>query len=426
MSVRSELTPSSAVPLAYYALAHLGLAAALAVFVVDPALPGTSFYHPRMVALVHLLTIPWLTGSILGSFYIVGPLVLRAAMPVGKGDWIAFSSFAAGAVGMVGHFWIGTYDGMAWSAGMVTGAVAWVAVRAWRGLPGSPARWPVTLHVALAFANFLAAATLGILIGVDRSRGFLGISPLAAMFAHLHLAAVGWVAMMVVGLSYRLIPMILPAAMPTGRSLAASAVLIEAGVVTLAATLLSGGTIVWPGALLIVGGFACFVAQIRIAVARRMPRPPALPARDWSTWQTHAAFVWLLVAAALGVSLAAGVGDERRLTIMWLYGVAGLVGFLAQIVTGMQGRLVPLYAWYRAFAASGSPLERGANSLPQAAFARPIFLLWTAGVPLLAWGLSTQHLFAIRLAASLLLAGVIAGGVYMRHMMARSRLPKSG
>ena len=58
-----------------------------------PALPGGSFYHPRMVAIVHLLTVPWLTGSILGSFYIVGPLVLRIPMPAGKGDWPAFGSF---------------------------------------------------------------------------------------------------------------------------------------------------------------------------------------------------------------------------------------------------------------------------------------------------------------------------------------------
>ena len=77
-------TPSSAIPLAYYALAHAGLALALLVLIADPGLPGGSFYHPRMVALVHLLTIPWLTGSILGSFYLVGPLALRIPMPAGK------------------------------------------------------------------------------------------------------------------------------------------------------------------------------------------------------------------------------------------------------------------------------------------------------------------------------------------------------
>lgn len=415
-----ELAPSSAIPLAYYVFAHLGLGAALLVLVLDPSLPGASFYQPRMVALVHLLTIPWLTGSILGSFYIVAPLALRVPLPAGTGDWIAFGSFVVGTTGMIAHFWINTYDGMAWSAGLVFGAITWVAVRAWRGLPGSSAPWPVSLHVALAFVNILSAAVLGMLIGFDRSRGFLGVSPLAVMFAHAHLAAIGWAAMMVVGLSYRLIPMILPAAMPTGRSLAASAILIEAGLAALVFALLARPGVAWAGALLILAGLVSFVAHIRRTAARRLPRPPALPRRDWSTWQAHAAFVWLLVAAGLGTALALGVPDGHRLQVMWIYGTAGLVGFLAQIVTGMQGRVVPFYAWYRAFAAKGEPPERGANALPSAAFAGPIFAFWSLGVPLLAWGLPAGDHLAIRLAALCLLSGVILGGAYLGHMLRRA------
>jgi hypothetical protein len=386
----NKLVPSSAIPLAYYTFAHAAFAAALLALALDPALPGASFYHPRMIALVHLLTLGWLSGSILGSFYIVAPLALRLPMPAGWRDWIAFGSFVLGTIGMVSHFWINTYDGMAWSAGLVTSTFSWVAWRAWRGLPASGAPWPVALHVALAFFNILAAAVLGILIGLNRTRGFLGVSPLATMFAHVHLAAVGWAVMMVVGLSYRLIPMILPAAMPTGAALAISAVLLEGGLAVLVAALILGPSWVLPGAGLIVAGLASFVVLIRRTLQHRMPRPPALPRRDWSTWQTHAAFAWLLVAAALGIALANGVPAGRRLTVMWVYGVAGLVGFLAQIVAGMQGRLVPLYAWYRAFAAKGSPPDRAANALPSAAFAFPLFFTWSLGSPLLAWGLATE------------------------------------
>jgi hypothetical protein len=275
--------------------------------------------------------------------------------------------------------------------------------------------------VLLAFFNMLAAAVLGILIGFDRTRGVLGLSPLGMMLAHAHLAAVGWVVMMVVGLSYRLIPMILPAAMPTGASLALSAILLEGGLVVLVVALLRESSFVWCGALLIVAGLASFVTRIRLMVARRLPRPPALPRRDWSTWQTHAAFVWLLVTAALGLALSVGVPDEHRLTTMWIYGGAGLLGFLAQIVVGMQGRLVPLYAWYRAFASKGAPPDVAANALPHAPFARAIFLLWTAGVPLLTWGLPTENHVAITLGAALLVAGVLTGGAYVAHMLIRAR-----
>jgi hypothetical protein len=417
-----ELAPSSAIPLAYYASAHAGLAAAFLALAADPALPGASFYQPRFVALVHLMTLAWLTGSILGSFYIVGPLALRVPMIAGGRDWIAFGAFVSGVAGMVAHFWINSYEGMAWSAILVFGAIAFVGWRAVRGLPGSMAPWPVAAHVALAFINILAAAVLGMLIGFDRTRGFLGVSPLAMMFAHVHLAAVGWVMMMVIGLSYRLIPMILPAAMPTGASLSASAIAIEAGLSILVIELLRDSRLVWIGALVIVGGVASFVMQIRRTVARRMPRPPALPRRDWSTWQTHAAFFWLIAAAAIGLALSVGVPAERRLTAMWIYGVAGLVGFLGQIVTGMQGRLVPLYAWYRAFGADGQPPARGANALPSASFARPIFLLWTVGVPLLAWGLPSGNTLVIRIAAACLFAGVCAGAAYIAYMVRAARI----
>lgn len=417
-----DLAPSSAVPIAYYAFAHAGLAAALLVLAFDPGLPGTSFYHPRMVALVHLVTLAWLSGSILGSFYIVGPLALRLAMPVGAGDWAAFGSFVLGTAGMVAHFWINTYDGMAWSAGLVVFAIAWVAARAWHGLPGCAAPWPVSLHVALAFVNILAAAALGVLLGLDRSRGFLGVSPLAAMFAHAHLAAVGWVTMMVVGLSYRLIPMMLPAAMPAGRSLALSAILIESGLAVLVVTLLGAPAWVPLGSGLITAGLVSFVVLIRRTLKRRLPRPPALPRRDWSTWQTHVALLWLLIATGLGIALSIGVPAEQRLRLMWVYGVAGLVGFLAQIVVGMQGRLVPLYAWYRAFATRGGTTpERAANALPSPHFARPIFVAWSAGVPGLAWGLAAANRPAITASAVCLLAGICLGAAYMAHMIRAAR-----
>ena len=102
---------------------------------------------------------------------------------------------------------------------------------------------------------------------------------------------------------------------------------------------------------------------------------------------------------------------------MWLYGVAGLMGFLAQMVVGMQGRLVPLYAWYRAYASIGAPPSVAANALPSPAFARWIFLCWACGLPLFAWGLPHADQFAIRFGAALLMIGIVIGGAYIAHLL---------
>lgn len=419
----NPLAPDSALPMAYFAFAHASLALAFGALVVWPALPGGFFYHPKMIAIVHLLTIGWISGSILGSFYLVAPLALGVAMPVRRLDWAAFASFAAGAVGMVSHFWIGTYDGMAWSAGMVLAAIARVGWRASRGLSRSPVPAAVSTHVRLAFVNIMAAGTLGILIGLDRTRGFLGLSPVAATYTHAHLAAVGWAMMMVVGLAYRLIPMMLPSAMPKGRALWASAVLLEGGLVLLTLALFTGWPLVPAAGAWMLAGLVTFVFQIARTAVRRLPRPPALPRPDWSIRQVHLAFLWLVVACVLGYRLSRA-GASPSLTLSWIYGTAGLLGFLAQMIVGMHGRLVPYYAWYRALAAR--PGERppfSVHGLSAPRLARAVFVAWTAGVPLLAWGLSAASTPAIRWAAALLLAGLALHAWHLVYMLYQGRTP---
>lgn len=421
LSDQHRLAPVSAIPLAYFAAAHVAFAGALCVLVIRPDLPSGLFYQPKVIALVHLVTVGWLTGSILGASYIVAPLALGIPMPAGRADWIGFASFAAGVAGMVSHFWIGTYDGMAWSGVLVVAAVATVAARAWRGRRSKLLTPAVRLHLVLAIVNFSVAAGLGMLIGIDRSRGTLGLSSLTAVFAHAHLAAVGWVMMMVMGLSYRLVPMMLPAAMPVGRWPIVSAALVETGLVLLFLSMRQGGELVFAAAVSVSTGIATFIAQIvRISKSRR-PRPPALPRLDWSVWQTRVAIGWLLVAAIVGLALAAPGDGGWRLRAMWVYGVAGLIGFLAQMVAGIQGRIVPMYAWYRAGAAMGEVPAVAANALPSASLAGLVFATWAAGVPLLAAGLSTNDPAIVRVGSIVLLAGLAAGFVHGRVMLRGAR-----
>ncbi|GMV20357.1 MAG: hypothetical protein AB7L71_04445 [Vicinamibacterales bacterium] len=418
--------PTSSLPGWYFGCAHVSLVLACVTLLVQPTLPGPYFFHPRMVAVVHGLTLGWIAGSILGAYYIVAPLALRIALPVGRHDQLAAGGFWLGASGVVSHAWMGRYDGLAWSAALVLWPVALLSWRTVRGWRTSAAPWPVLLHVVLGFLNMLGAGAYGAVIAWDRSVGHLPFSPLQMAMAHAHLAAVGWAVMFVVGLGYRLIPMVLPGAMPTGASLAISAVAIESGLVLVVWGITSPNAGLAWGAGLIVVGLGAFVAQVRRVVRTRLPRPPALPRRDWSTWQTHVALVWMLVAIVCGVSLALGAAGHQAATVQWVYGGAGLLGFLAQIIVGMQGRLVPMYAWYRAWSeAPGPPPAVAANALPRAEGALPVLLTWSAGVPLLLWGLALTRPWAIRSGAAVLVIGVVLNAVYLRGMFTRARRPAS-
>jgi hypothetical protein len=154
------------------------------------------------------------------------------------------------------------------------------------------------------------------------------------------------------------------------------------------------------------------------------PRPPALPRPDWATWQTHTAFVWLLLATALGVLLSAGGEEPWPLALGWTYGTLGLVGFLSQIVVGIQGRLLPLHGWYRAFEAGGmQPPPRSAHTLASPVLAKWIFLTWLAAVPALAAGLAAGITMLTAAGGALLLAGVCLNA-WQLHTVATSAMPE--
>ena len=407
-SGRSPLLPAANLPLLYFAFAHVSFALALAALTIRPDLPAAFFHHPRMIAIVHLVTLGWISASILGAFYIVGPLALGMPLPAGPGDRWACAAYISGVAGMVSHFWIGEYSGMAWSAGFVILALLHVSVRAWMGLRRAPVPWGVKLHVALAFANVLGAGLFGIAVGLNREYGWWAWAPVSAAIAHGHLAAIGWPVMMVVGLSYRLIPMIVPAAMPTGGSIALSAVCLELGMLVLVISMTGQGIWIPAGAALILAGLAAFVSHVRAIVRQKRPPPAALRRPDWPTWQTHLAFAWLLVAAVTGAALTLPVSMELAIPVGWIYGTAGLLGFLSQVVVGIQGRLLPLHGWYRMFEAGGmKPPRMSAHRLGSHDLSKWILLAWTCGVPLLAGGLAASVPALVSVGSASLLGAVL-------------------
>lgn len=401
---RRRLLPAPTLPLVYFAGAHVSLAVALAVLVVMPDLPGAYHYHPRMIGLLHLLTLGWISGSILGAFYIVAPLALGMPFPARVPDAIACASFWIGTAGMVAGFWLGRFEVVGLASLFVIAALVSTGLRAAAGLGGARVPQAVALHVVLAFANVVVAGIGGTLLAIGRFDGGFGISPIALAAAHAHFAVIGWAVMMVVGLSYRLVPMFLPAAMPTGWTLALGAVFLEIGAVALAWAFITGESLL-VGVVSVCAGLGTFVVHVRRILGTRRARPAGMEGRDWSSWQTHVALLHLPVACALGIWLA-----SREVTDgwTWVYGGAGLLGFVAQMVVGIQGRLLPLHAWYRAMERrGGTPPDRSVHRLPVRGLALAVFLLWLGGVPVLVGGLGLQHTPSIATGAAALLAAVL-------------------
>jgi hypothetical protein len=165
-----------------------------------------------------------------------------------------------------------------------------------------------------------------------------------------------------------------------------------------------------PFALIAAGGIAAFFTQIAWMKRHPRPAPRELPRPDLGVLHALQAFAYLRLSALLGVVLAFAPPSEWALRAQMLYGCLGLVGFLAQIVVGVENRLLPLASWLWGFADRGftempAPLHSLASRWIQAV----VLALWTAGVPLLAAGLYATREDWISGGSGALLAAVLLG-----------------
>jgi hypothetical protein len=329
---------------------------------------------------------------------------------------------------MVGHFWVADYRGVGWCGSVVGAGILLVGARVVPCVIKSTLPRAVTAHLILSFVNIAIAAAFGVVLGFDRVYRVLPGSVLANVFAHAHLAAIGWASMMVVGVGYRLLPMVLPAQMPTGRRLWSTAMALQFGVTGLAIALLMRSRYTWLFALTIVGGFVMFLAQAVWMVRRPRPRPPAIVTPDPAVLHAAAAFASLVAAMVLGSWLVFAEPSLWFLRIAMAYGVFGLIGFLSQLIVGMEGRLLPLFAWYWAYANTDfkGPVP-SPHVMPWRSGQELIFILWLFGVPCLAGGLAYNAVPFVRAGAWSLLAATLLNAAnvmrIVRHAFARPIVP---
>jgi len=86
----TRAAPPRALPWAYFAFSHLSLLAALFLTAHRPAEVQAFFLSPRPLAVVHLLTLGWLTCTIVGATYVVAPIALHTELRARWYDWLAF------------------------------------------------------------------------------------------------------------------------------------------------------------------------------------------------------------------------------------------------------------------------------------------------------------------------------------------------
>src|SRR5690606_18403979 len=157
-------------------------------------------------------------------------------------------------------------------------------------------------------------------------------------------ALVGWVLVMIVGMSHRLLPMFLLAHGADDRWTGRALTCLPAGLPLLTVGLLAGvPAVTWAGVALLEAGVACFLIQ-----ARSFARGRTRPRLDVGLRFTGIALVFLAASAVLGPAVLA-VGGLRQPRLATAYLLLGLLGGTTLFVVGQFYKIVPFLAWIARF-----------------------------------------------------------------------------
>ncbi|MEP7381139.1 MAG: hypothetical protein ABI910_05595 [Gemmatimonadota bacterium] len=375
------------------------LAGAFGLAAVAAGLSSGSYPAPAMVAVTHLFTLGWLTTSIMGALYQFLPVALGQPIASERAAHLTFALHVTGVVLLV----TGMY--LAQSAlrlgGITVLGVGIVVFLANLGTTLRRAeRRDVTWWAICAAAVFLGITfVFGAALGVNLRSGFLGGAQRIALGTHIHVALVGWILLVIVGVSHRLLPMFLLSHGGRTHFARYAVALLAAGAGMLA--LFHHVPVVGRElpALCIAAGVVAYLLQ-----AREFYRHRHRPALDPGLRLAAVALGLLAVALPLGAIVLLGAATPRVQTAYVLVVLLACTLFVA----AHYYKIVPFLVWNRHF----GPLV-GTRTLPRVGelyaprLATVAVACLTLGAVALAATVGTGTLQGVRASSLVFAAGVV-------------------
>ncbi len=380
---------------AYFGVALVGLVSAAAVLLLAaPDLAARDALALRPVLAVHLLALGFLPLAVTGALFHLLPVMLRnnaahpqrlrLALPLLLGGFLVAPGIAWNEAVLL---WPGATllsAGLALVLGELVGLVL--------NAPGDRTLVVSRTGVSLACLHVVAALVLGAVAFSHGDHPFAGVVHDRWLLVHLHLAVLGWVAMLILTVGRTLGPMLALAPTAPPRRLPIAECALAVGVwLLLAGIAVSSNGLALAGGVLVMVTLAIFGRfMARVARKRRLPLEAPLA-------HLLAGVLFLLQAAVLGVAMLLGALSPHRGLVAYVTFL--LLGWAVGVTLGHLGKLLSLSLWVW--------WPPGPRPKQDALYPRAVWLAESAafglGVELLAAGSLAGTTSLVRAGASLLI-----------------------
>ena len=300
------------------------------------------FLLPRVVALVHLITLGWLTISIMGALCQLFPVALATPLRWRKLAVVTLGLFAPGLVLFVLGLLVARSTLVVGGATLFAIALLLFVINAYGTLWRAPKRELTWWALALAVFFLLATITFGGSLAANYRWSHLGDRRLAALVVHMHVAMGGWVLLVIMAVGRRLLPMFLLShrAEEVPMKIAIASMATGALVLSLFHRVMTRGIFMAASLLMAIAVLALVIQLAGYVRARHRPQ------LDAGLRLVVAAGVLMVVATLTGLHV---LFARAPLHLASAYGIAA-VGSLTLFVAGHYYKILPFLLWNHRFA----------------------------------------------------------------------------
>ncbi|MDD5330808.1 MAG: hypothetical protein PHX38_12470, partial [Sulfuricella sp.] len=341
-----DQAPPILVPFRFFLSAPLfGLLAALLAVWLGPALLD-SRWQPAVLAWTHLMTLGFLGMAMVGAMMQLLPVMAASpvAHPVGVAR-IVHWLLLPGVILLVLGFLFASHWPMRLAMALLgAGFLAFVAAVG-RSLWRASSANPTVVGMRFAVIGLVATVALGLTLASNYGWGWWLTDRVAVTNLHLSWGLLGWIGMLVIAVSYQVVPMfqLTPAyPKPVARRLTGALfmlLLLWSATRLLPEGMRDKGWLVI--GLLVAAGYAGYaVTTLRLQLQRRRKQS------DVTLLFWRFGMVCLLLALAAGVTRQAMPllvdiqGNNFALAFLFI------AGFAVSVVNGMLYKIVPFLIWF--------------------------------------------------------------------------------
>jgi cbb3-type cytochrome oxidase subunit 1 len=367
----SPHAPSVNLPLRFMVTGMLSLLTGVILLVLRPEMLATYHYNQYVIATTHLVVLGWICTIVMGAMYQLVPVALETRLHSERLAIWQFTFHLVGFSGMVWMFWtwnmkqVGHFGAVLmvgvglfiyniartllrvprWNviATAVASALGWLSLAVCAGLTIAVGKCSYESSSVLAPGN-----PIGVLLhGLKSVATFTArFDQIGAMHAHAHLGALGVFVMLIVGISYKLVPMFTLSELQNPRRALASVALLNAGVLGSFVTILLRHPFKFAFALIVVAGLACYGLEMITILRARKRR-----ALDWGLKSFLTAISLLAPLSLLALILSWPGLPLTTLTgrLENLYGFLALAGVVSFAIIGMFYKIIPFLVWYGSY-----------------------------------------------------------------------------